>query len=468
VPSIGLDAGQDTLKATGSLAGRVRLEGGDEVRTVLILALGTNTLTVPGDTSGRFVLDNLAAGEYRVRFLSTLSDYKPHDTVFTIRSGFDDTLPAPVRLASKAVPAIAGAQAKWLGSAQAVELTWLPADPARVAGYNVYRAPKGLPLGGVPINPTPLTATTYRDTDVVLGKEYAYAIMGVDRNGNSGTAFSATVFAAVEAEYALSKTLLPGEWTHDNAPLAVAGGEIYWLSAGRVDVLDTATGALKRSFGNTGAEPLANGTVIRILRDTVYVVDLLDTSGLDPKFGAADLKRYNRAGAYLGKRSLAGIVSDPVDIQAGPGGSILLTDGRMIYALRAGGKVDSAESPLDEGILRNMFAKLEGAGDSILIQGSYRQMPGDIRRTQWAWLGPDLTVKSKGMGEYFLNAYSVGPDGSRWEVRDDSLARQTGADGSEQRRIRLPAALYRDILFSDGVLYLYDYSKSSVALFRKP
>lgn len=160
-------------------------------------------------------------------------------------------------------------------------------------------------------------------------------------------------------------------------------------------------------------------------------------------------------------------MGDAADIQLGTDGSILLTNGLKIYALRPGGKIDSVASPLDEGYFRNLFAKLETAGDSILIQGSYRQMPGDIRKTQWAWLGADLSMKSKGTGEYFLNAYATGTDGTRWEIRDDSLAVQQGGDGAVLRRIRMPGALYRDIQMDDGVLYVFNYSKQAVEIHRK-
>lgn len=239
----------------------------------------------------------LAEGRYRVRFLSTIAAYRPLDTVFTIRSGSTDSLSEALQLPFTGIPAISGLQAVWRSAIQAVDLSWLPADTARVAGYNVYRALKGLPLGSQPLNPSPVTVTAFRDSNVELGKEYAYAVKGVDRNGNIGLAFSETVFSSAETEFVLSKTLIPEAWTPDPAPLAVAGGEIYWLANDRVDVLDTAQGGILRSFGDSDADALAHGSVIRILRDTVYVDDLMDSTGPAPKFGASELKRYTRAGA---------------------------------------------------------------------------------------------------------------------------------------------------------------------------
>lgn len=78
----------DTLKVPGSIDGIVRLAGGEDCRTVLILIKGSDSkISVPIDTSGTFALDSLAEGNYRIRFMSTYSSYPVIDTSFNVLSG---------------------------------------------------------------------------------------------------------------------------------------------------------------------------------------------------------------------------------------------------------------------------------------------------------------------------------------------------------------------------------------------
>jgi hypothetical protein len=87
----------DTLRKPGALRGVVRLNPGDDFRTVLILVSGANTIALP-DSAGTFALENLAGGAYKVRFLSTLDKYAPLDTQLTVKAGTKLTLPDTIRL----------------------------------------------------------------------------------------------------------------------------------------------------------------------------------------------------------------------------------------------------------------------------------------------------------------------------------------------------------------------------------
>jgi hypothetical protein len=79
----------DTLKLPGRIDGVVRLAGGEDCRTVLIMIRGydANLISVPIDTSGAFTLDSLAEGNYQVRFLSIYRSYPVIDTSFNVLSG---------------------------------------------------------------------------------------------------------------------------------------------------------------------------------------------------------------------------------------------------------------------------------------------------------------------------------------------------------------------------------------------
>jgi len=79
----------DTLKVPGRIDGTVRLAGGEDCRTVLIMVMGGDSalITGPYDTSGIFTLDSLAEGNYRIRFMTTYSTYTVLDTACSVLSG---------------------------------------------------------------------------------------------------------------------------------------------------------------------------------------------------------------------------------------------------------------------------------------------------------------------------------------------------------------------------------------------
>jgi len=63
------------------------------------------------------------------------------------------------------------------------KLTWAKNKEMDLAGYRVYRSPKGSPFGGTPLATT--TATTYTDSTVPkTGGAYVYEVRAVDKAGN--------------------------------------------------------------------------------------------------------------------------------------------------------------------------------------------------------------------------------------------------------------------------------------------
>jgi hypothetical protein len=472
VPASGLDAGSATALPTGSLSGRVRLEPGDEVRTVLILALGTNTLTIPKDTSGVFALSAMAEGEYHVRFLSTLSAYAPFDTVLSIRSGISDTLPDPIRLRSTGIPAVTGLSARWDADAQAIFLAWDPADSARAAGYNIYRAMAGELMGTAPLNASPIRQPAYRDTTVEIGKTYAYTVKAVDRNGNPGQILSAPATAATEAAYAQARLFVPSFGTRSRPGMVVSGGEIYWLHSNGVLVYDT-TGRLLRTFEG-GAEPLIDAVAIRIFGDTVYVAD----TGYDrdnpavSDFPRPRLRKFNRSGIAVGSVDISALSVDGnteiFDFQLGAQGMIYAANGSFIYSLSPSGKADSVASPLD-AYSQNMFGKLEASPEGFLLAGSYGVIDASGRRTitQFVKAGDDLKLGPVTSMPVFMNAFISDAEGNSWLVHDDTLVERRSPEGTVTQRISVPKKLYREIQVEDGVVYLFDVSDLVIRIWRR-
>ncbi len=72
-----------------------------------------------------------------------------------------------------------------------VDLAWI-APAGTVTGYNVYRGTTPGGESSTPINATPVTATTYRDTTVTPGVTYYYTVVAVNASGSGQSSAEAT------------------------------------------------------------------------------------------------------------------------------------------------------------------------------------------------------------------------------------------------------------------------------------
>ena len=167
----------DTLKAPGGLRGRVRLQPGDDARTVFILFMGTNTWGIPDDSIGKFTVRGLAEGTYRVRILTWLDAYVPKDTVLSVTAGKIDSLPHDIVLQYTGIPGPTGLRISYDTLRQTVFLAWDAVDTSLISGYNVYRSIKGQNFSLMTQTPLPDTVTTYRDSTVSVGNTYTYRVV---------------------------------------------------------------------------------------------------------------------------------------------------------------------------------------------------------------------------------------------------------------------------------------------------
>ncbi len=173
----------DTLKAPGGLRGRVRLQPGDDARTVFILFLGTSTFGTPDDSTGKFTIANMAQGTYKVRILTTLDAYVPKDTVLSVTAGMVDSLTHDIVLQFTGVPGPTGLTVSYDTLRQTAILAWTGADTSLIAGYNVYRAIKGQNFSLITQTPLVETVSTYHDSTVSVGSTYAYRVVSWRASG---------------------------------------------------------------------------------------------------------------------------------------------------------------------------------------------------------------------------------------------------------------------------------------------
>lgn len=469
VPEAGIHAGEDTVRRVGTLMGRVELEAGDDARTVLILCIGTNTLVVPDDTSGTFSLKGLAQGEYRVRFLSTISKYLPLDTVLKIHAGQIEIAAKPFRLISTGIKTVMGLQAVWDSSAQMVNLKWLPGDSSKIAGYNIYRTATGSPFPSTPRNVTLITVNNYQDGGFTIDSGYSYAVKAVDKNGNVGQTFSIPASIVAGAAYTLVRTVRPQGYTRDPTPLAVSNGEIYWLLSNRVDVYDS-SGTPRSSFPLHGLSASLEGVSLRVIGDTVYVMQVPANNIRPSKSSRCFLMKYSKQGDFLDS-----LILDNVFQSIGPGsvdfwvdgkGTLIANNSATLYSIAPNGKRDSISSPLVPEV-QSLYSKLTPTGNKLLIMGGIRNMTLGINRCQFALLNADLTVAKLDSTTFFLNAYSGDDKGNIWVVQDDSLVIGMTPDQKVNEHISLPILDYRDIQVDGDDIYVYEASGNVIQIYRQ-
>ncbi len=181
------DIGKLMLKPAGSLEGRVTLSAGHDPRTVLILAFGTNTFAVPNGSDGAFTLNNMAAGRYAVRFMSTIAGYRPLDTVLAIREGARDSLTFPISLSYTGLQKITDVHASWDSLLLSGVIRWRPVDTSQVhiKGYNVYRQSGHFPLT---LKAPMITDTFYREDSlyVLPDSTFYFRVNAVLTTGEEG------------------------------------------------------------------------------------------------------------------------------------------------------------------------------------------------------------------------------------------------------------------------------------------
>jgi hypothetical protein len=77
-----------------------------------------------------------------------------------------------------------GLQAVADPDAHAIDLSWAPNTEPDIAGYVVYRREAASSAAPVRISPASVTAPSFRNSDPVDGRRYAYSVSAVDRDGN--------------------------------------------------------------------------------------------------------------------------------------------------------------------------------------------------------------------------------------------------------------------------------------------
>lgn len=252
----------DTLKKTGALTGRVCLQYGYNPCRVQIFVYGAREMYAVDDTTGRFTINNIAEGEYMVRFYPGYEDYNTLDTRITIRSNAHDTLSEEIEMPlSDAI--IRNFSFKMDMDMRAVTFFWDRIDTGLIGGYK-FEWKEGVSVS---------TEMIYFDTSktVYLNNAIDARVGAVSKNGDN----------------------LIGNYTP-------------YITVHAIDSLKIKTIALPvdtvRAIGMAYAND--NFNVLRVNRD-------------DPRSGGIYIGVCSRTGQWLEEYALdTGVVKEPVAIAA--------------------------------------------------------------------------------------------------------------------------------------------------------
>jgi fibronectin type 3 domain-containing protein len=159
-----------------------------------------------------------------------------------------------------------------------VDLSWTASGSEDVVGYRIYRSTSSnVTTNGTPLNASPVTETTYRDTTVTNGTTYYYVVVAVGANGTasnpSNTASATPQEGALAAPTGLQAAAYDGtvdlSWSPSPSQ-GVVGYNIYRSNSNNVPTDGTPVNASPVADTTYRDEGLTNGTTY------YYVVTAVD------------------------------------------------------------------------------------------------------------------------------------------------------------------------------------------------
>jgi hypothetical protein len=128
----------DTLRRTGKLIGRVRVEPQDKPTIAWVQLIGAGRY-VNLDDSGRFAIDSLPAGRYTLAAQTLTPKYTPTFRYPAVRSDSTTDL-GIVDLVYTGVPMVRNVKAAWDSLASTVTVRWDSSSEPGLLGYRVLRS----------------------------------------------------------------------------------------------------------------------------------------------------------------------------------------------------------------------------------------------------------------------------------------------------------------------------------------
>lgn len=261
----------DTLRETGSVCGVVKLVGDIDTADIYLLVLGTGEFA-EADTGGHFCFQDLAAGEYEVRILTTVDGFGPKDTVVSVIEGLEVQLVDTVWVNSDVVPVPTGLLINYDTLRQIVHLSWGPlAADELIRAYYVYRE-RADSVGFARIAAVTDTSL-YADSTVLQEQQYRYAVAALDTLDREGTR-SNSVQVWTWGAYSQAYEFAVGDGSEDIALRMDPRKRIYLYKSlpGEIEARDS-SGNLVSTMPFGPAEDIVSDTA-----DNLYSVSRSDTT----------------------------------------------------------------------------------------------------------------------------------------------------------------------------------------------
>ncbi|MEN9307036.1 MAG: hypothetical protein RL173_968 [Fibrobacterota bacterium] len=227
----------DTLGAAGSLSGMVSMQPDHDPASVTVNVLGTDIWTNVS-TDGKFRLEGLGAGRFRLRFLTTLPDYTITYLTATVRDGFANAVPDTVRMVFTGIPVVTGLSVRNDTLTGDQILSWRPVAYRGLQDYIVYRDTAGA-LAPSRVRFATVADTVWRDTAASRGTSVAkwkYRVAVETMTGDTGKWFGSVTGTSVPR--ALSR-LDRGTWGDVGRSWK---GELYEIDGKMTEIVVTRTG----------------------------------------------------------------------------------------------------------------------------------------------------------------------------------------------------------------------------------
>lgn len=187
-----------TLDITGSISGYILLQSPHSNTQAILFIQGSNRFVRP-DSSGYFLIDSLAPGNYPVHIIAEPAGYKSFDTVLTIHSGICDTLSQPIKLSTNLVPVVDNFTIDYDPVLMLAYLSW--SHPTTdVKGYRIYRSINDSVYELLNEDSLPLTDSFYVDNVYKFKDSTAsYVITAIDYNDNESDRSTVLLINVVSA-----------------------------------------------------------------------------------------------------------------------------------------------------------------------------------------------------------------------------------------------------------------------------
>lgn len=194
------------LRTPGTISGTIHLNGKTDHREAVLLLIGTNRYTVPSDTEGHYTFNSLAPAKYRLKALTTGSEYIAAETAVTVSSGTTTILP-PIHLFTKSPPSIHSLTTTYDTLLSVATLSWEPPDTSCIIGYNIYlNLPEDLsPIAQLPAS----TASFSYDLLPAPCSTFSFVVTTFDKNNNESNPATAEMISRTDCLSLVNKQIFP-------------------------------------------------------------------------------------------------------------------------------------------------------------------------------------------------------------------------------------------------------------------